>query len=308
MRIVTSPQKMQSLSLAWRKRGFSVGFVPTMGALHQGHLSLMRRARRENKKLVVSIFVNPAQFGPQEDLGKYPRPFARDRRLCEAAGTDVLFHPSPEAMYPPAYDTWVTVEKLAQPLCGAFRPGHFRGVATVVAKLFQAVQPTRAYFGMKDFQQLRVIQRLVEDLNMPVRVVPCATVREKDGLALSSRNAYLSSEERPWARKISVALRAAEEVIKSTPRAGVARVLGAARKILRQIPGARIQYLSVVDPDTLAPLSLVRGKALVAAAVYIGRTRLIDNLLISKSAGSEERKAGRKEAKKRGKREARGEK
>lgn len=280
---------MQSLALEWRRRGKSVGFVPTMGALHAGHLSLIRRARRENDAVVVSVFVNPAQFGPREDLSRYPRPFARDRRLCAAAGVDVLFHPAPEAMYVPGHETWVTVEELSRPLCGAFRPGHFRGVATVVAQLFHIVQPVRAYFGRKDFQQFRVIQRMVRDLHMPVRVVPCPTVREPGGLALSSRNAYLSGADRLTARGVSRALRAMEEVIKSHPRVPAPDALRVARRMLRTIPGARPDYLELVDPDTLKPLRVVDRPALAAAAVRLGKTRLIDNRLITPRASARRR-------------------
>jgi pantoate--beta-alanine ligase len=249
-----------------------------MGALHEGHLSLVRRARRENRLVVVSVYVNPTQFGPREDFSRYPRPFRRDAELCRRAGVDVIFHPA--ALYAPGHDTSVTVEKLSQPLCGAFRPGHFRGVATVVAKLFNLVQPTRAYFGQKDFQQLRVIQRMTEDLNIPVRVVPCPTVREPGGLALSSRNATLSPEEKAAARGVSLALRVSAEVIKSKPVVSSRQVLQPARRALGKIPGARVQYLSVADPRTLEPLSRVRGRALVAVALWLGRTRLIDNILI----------------------------
>ncbi|MBI4397305.1 MAG: pantoate--beta-alanine ligase [Elusimicrobia bacterium] len=280
MKTIRSPRQMQSLALAWRRAGKTVGLVPTMGALHEGHLSLVRRARAENEIVVVSIFVNPAQFGPKEDYLRYPRPFAKDKRLCERAGVNVVFSPSPSAMYAEGHDTWVTVEKLSRPLCGAFRPGHFRGVATVVAKLFNLVQPARAYFGMKDFQQMCIIERMAEDLHMPVKIVRCPILRDPGGLALSSRNAYLAPQERQAARNISLALRAAEEVIKSHARVPSAKVTAAAWSILRKIPGMRLDYLSVADPATLEPLALVRGRALVAAALWIGNTRLIDNRLV----------------------------
>jgi pantoate--beta-alanine ligase len=283
VKIVRSPRALQTWSMTERSAGRRVGFVPTMGALHAGHASLIARARRECDRVVVSIFVNPTQFGPTEDLSRYPRPFARDRRLCREAGVDVLFAPVPDAIYPAGDETWVSVEQLSQPLCGAFRPGHFRGVTTVVAKLFNIVQPSRAYFGEKDFQQLRVIQRMVSDLHMPVRVVPCPTRREaSDGLALSSRNAYLSPSERSSAAAVPAALRAAEEVIKSRPGVASSTVASAARNILRRIPGARVQYVEVVDPETLQPLSRVHGRALVALAVVVGKTRLIDNRLVGK--------------------------
>ncbi|MDE2291790.1 MAG: pantoate--beta-alanine ligase, partial [Elusimicrobia bacterium] len=191
MRIVSSPAAVSRLSASWRRRGERVGFVPTMGALHSGHLSLIRRARRENARVVVSIFVNPTQFGPKEDLRRYPRPFRRDAALCRTAGADALYHPSPAGMYPPGFATFAEVAGLSEVLCGASRPGHFRGVATVVLKLLNQVRPDRLYLGEKDFQQLTLLRRLVRDLDLPVSVVGCRLVREPDGLALSSRNAYL---------------------------------------------------------------------------------------------------------------------
>jgi pantoate--beta-alanine ligase len=250
-----------------------------MGALHAGHLSLINRARAENKVVVASIFVNPAQFGPKEDLARYPRPFRRDAAICRRAGVDVLFHPAPAAMYPAGFDTWVEAPGLSAPLCGRFRPGHFRGVATVVAKLFNIVQPSRAYFGRKDYQQLAVLRRMAEDLNMPVDVVACPTVREADGLALSSRNAYLSPAERAASARVPAALRSAAQVIKSGV-VSVGRVRRAALVELARIPGARVQYVEVADPATLAPLRRARTPALVALAVYVGKTRLIDNILV----------------------------
>lgn len=280
MKIVRSPRRMQSLALLWRRRGRRVGFVPTLGALHAGHLSLIRRARRENDILVVSVFVNPAQFGPGEDFTRYPRPWSRDKRLARAAGVDVLFHPSAKDLYPSGFQTWVSVEELSRPLCGPFRPGHFRAVATVVTKLFQLVQPVRAYFGRKDFQQLRVVERLVADLHLPVTIVPCATVRGTDGLALSSRNGLLSPAERRWAGRIPRALQAAAQVVKFHSPVSSSEAVRAARSVLRRIPSARVDYVSVVDPATLRPLPRVRGRALVAAAVRLGRTRLIDNRLV----------------------------
>ncbi len=285
MKIIRSPRKMQALALRWRRRGRSVGLVPTMGALHEGHLSLIRRARRENRIVVVSVFVNPSQFGPKEDFARYPRPFAKDAALCRRAGVDALFAPAPPAMYPPGFQTWISVEKLSRFLCGPFRPGHFRGVATVVAKLLQIVLPDRAYFGQKDFQQLRVVERLVADLNFPVRIVGCPTVRERDGLALSSRNRYLTQARRRLAARIPSALQAAGELVKFRTSVPAARVQGVVRAALRRIPGARVDYVSVADPDTLEPLRRVRGRALVATAVRLGRTRLIDNRTVSAGTG-----------------------
>lgn len=282
MKIIRSPEQMQRFVLAWRRKGKTIGFVPTMGALHAGHLSLIRRAARENKMVVVSIFVNPAQFGPKEDLNKYPRPFARDKKLCAAAGADVIFYPSPKDMYPPEFQTWVDVEKLSQPMEGQSRPGHFRGVATVVAKLLNIVQPTRAYFGQKDFQQMRVIQRMVDDLNMPFEIVPCPTVREPGGLAMSSRNAYLSTTEKRAAEGISLALRAAAELLKFPFSAASRRALVAASRILRRIPGGRLEYIEARDADTLQPFTRTSRRAVVAVALRLGPARLIDNILVSR--------------------------
>lgn len=248
-----------------------------MGALHEGHASLIRRARKENEEVVVSIFVNPTQFGPGEDFSRYPRSLTQDAALCRKEGVSAILAPSAQALYPPAYQTWVTVKKLSQPLCGPFRPGHFRGVATVVLKLLNMVQPDRAYFGEKDFQQLRVIQQMVADLDVPVKIVACPTVRESSGLALSSRNAYLSPAEREASPLLRRALRAAGQVLKS--RRNRTQAKRAARRILSQIPGVRVQYLDIVDPDTLMT-PVASGPVLLAAAVYVGQTRLIDNLIL----------------------------
>lgn len=277
MKVCRGVESIRQTVLAWRRAGQRVGLVPTMGALHEGHASLIRRARRENDHVVVSVFVNPAQFGPGEDFSRYPRPFSRDAALCRAEGVSALFAPPPAALYPPLYQTWVTVEKLSQPLCGPFRPGHFRGVATVVLKLLNIVQPDRAYFGKKDYQQLRVIQQMVLDLNVPVTVVGCPTVRESSGLALSSRNAYLSHSERAAAPLLRRALRTAGQVLKSRRNRRAAQ--RAARAVLRRILGARVQYVDILDPDTL-DVPRKTGPFLLAAAVYVGRTRLIDNLVV----------------------------
>ncbi|HNG45192.1 MAG TPA: pantoate--beta-alanine ligase, partial [Elusimicrobiota bacterium] len=251
MKIVRRPSDCQKQALAWRAAGRTIGLVPTMGALHEGHASLLRRARRENDRVIATVFVNPAQFGPAEDFKKYPRPFARDAALCRAAGVDLLLAPRPESMYAPDHDAWVTVPRTAAPLCGAFRPGHFRGVATVVAQLFNLAQPTRAYFGAKDYQQTRVVARLAADLHFPVKVVVCPTVREASGLARSSRNRYLSDVERTAAPALWRALRSAAQVLKSRRNAAAAR--RAARAELARVPGLRPQYIDVVDPRSLAP-------------------------------------------------------
>lgn len=256
-----------------------VGLVPTMGYLHEGHLSLARRARAECASVAASIFVNPTQFGPNEDLASYPRDLPRDLAMLEAAGVDLVWTPTPEIVYPTGFQTWVTVEEVAKPLEGSQRPGHFRGVATVVAKLFNAFQPHRAYFGQKDAQQVAVIKQMVRDLNFPVEIVVCPTVREPDGLAMSSRNAYLSAEQRAAAPVLFRALNAA-----ATAFAAGERDAEALRQLMAGIidaePLARRQYVSVADPETLQELEGSIQRALLSMAVFIGKTRLIDNLVL----------------------------
>jgi pantoate--beta-alanine ligase len=255
------------------------GFVPTLGYLHEGHLSLIRRARAENDRVAVSIFVNPTQFGPHEDYARYPRDLERDLRLLEPLGVDLVFVPSAEEMYPPGFQTWVIVEEVSRPLEGASRPGHFRGVATVVAKLFHILQPDRAYFGQKDAQQTVVIRRMVQDLNIPVEIVICPTVREPDGLAMSSRNTYLNPEERRSATVLFRALQIAKARYEAGER-DAERLREAMREVIRAEPLARIDYVSVADPETLRELEQVEGPALLSLAVYIGTTRLIDNIML----------------------------
>ncbi len=255
------------------------GFVPTMGYLHEGHLSLVRRARAENDHVAVSIFVNPTQFGPHEDYNRYPRDLERDLRLLEPLGVDLVFAPSVEEMYPPGFQTWVIVEEVSRPLEGAARPGHFRGVATVVTKLFNIVQPDRAYFGQKDAQQAVVIRRMVQDLNIPVEIVVCPTVREPDGLAMSSRNTYLNPEERRAATVLFRALQAAKARYEQGER-DAERLREAMREVIQAEPLARLDYVSVADPETLQELDRVEDRALLSLAVYIGKTRLIDNILL----------------------------
>jgi pantoate--beta-alanine ligase len=256
-----------------------VGLVPTMGYLHAGHISLAERAKKECASVIVSIFVNPAQFGPAEDLDKYPRDLPHDLTLLEAAGVDLVWTPTPDVMYPPGYQTWITVDGLTAPLEGAQRPGHFRGVTTVVAKLFNAVQPQRAYFGQKDAQQAAVICRISKDLDFPIEIVICPIVREPDGLAMSSRNVYLNREERKAATVLFRALSAAKSVYESGERSG-----DALRKIMTDIinaePLARLQYVSCADYDTLEELEKVTGKTLLSMAVFMGKTRLIDNFVL----------------------------
>lgn len=270
---------MQKLMLR-RRPGESVGFVPTMGALHEGHLSLIRRARAENDCVVVSIFVNPAQFGPREDLKKYPRPFADDARACRTAGVDYLFAPAADDMYPDGYATFIDVGGVSEGLCGAARPGHFRGVATVVAKLFNIVRPDRAYFGLKDYQQLAVIRRMASDLNMPVKIVPCPIVRERSGLALSSRNRYLSPGVRDASAGISRALLHCRDLVVSKNVCSAAAIRAAAARMLRSLPSAAVEYVALVDPLTLAPVRTICAPVVLLCAVRMGTTRLIDNIVI----------------------------
>jgi pantoate--beta-alanine ligase len=265
---------------AARGRGLTVGLVPTMGALHAGHISLIQAARRDNGYVVVSIFVNPTQFGPNEDFSRYPRPLSRDLEQCAAAGVDLVYCPEPEVMYSAGFCTYVEVTGLQDVLCGAARPGHFRGVATVVLKLFNQVQPDRAYFGEKDAQQVRIIRRMVFDLNVPVEVIGCPIVREPDGLALSSRNEYLNADQRRYATALYRALQEARGRMESGDRDGPAlRRLLAER--IAATPGAALDYGAVVDANTLAPLERLRGPVLLALAVKFGNTRLIDNLQVA---------------------------
>lgn len=280
MDIISDPAAMQAWALAEKRQGRRIGFVPTMGALHDGHLSLVKVAREASERVVVSIFVNPIQFGPSEDLARYPRDFDRDRRLCEAAGVDGVFFPSVDAMYAPDRSVSIDESTLSSGLCGARRPGHFQGVLTVVAKLFNIVQPDLAVFGQKDAQQARLIEQMVRDLDFPVRIVVAPILREADGLAMSSRNAYLTVEERRKAPVIHQALREAE----SLQRQGAvdtepicARVLA----MLQSCEGMQVEYVEAVDWRTLAPVRQVRGPTLVAVAVRLGRTRLIDNVLLN---------------------------
>jgi pantoate--beta-alanine ligase len=256
------------------------GLVPTMGALHEGHISLISQAKRECDRVGVSVFVNPTQFGPHEDFGAYPRNLERDLRLLESAGADLVWTPAPESVYPKGFQTWVTVDELSAPLEGEARPGHFRGVATIVAKLFHAFMPDRAYFGQKDAQQSAVIRRMVHDLDFPVAVVVCPTVREIDGLAMSSRNAYLSSDERRAATVLHRALLAAKRRYDDGAR-GAEELREALRSTIREEPLPREEYVSAADPETLAELDRVDERVLLSLAVRIGRTRLIDNILLS---------------------------
>jgi pantoate--beta-alanine ligase len=277
MKIITTIAEMRSFSDAFRMEGKKIGFVPTMGFLHQGHLSLMSRAREENDIVVASIFVNPTQFGPMEDLDRYPRDAAGDQAKCENAGVDALFMPQAAEMYPEKPVVFVTVEGVSEVLEGAVRPGHFRGVATVVAKLFNIVKPHRAYFGQKDFQQCVVIKRMVAGLDLDVEVVVLPTVREQDGLAMSSRNSYLGGEERRVAATIWRAMSEGERLYRAGQRDAVA-IQSAVRSILMREPGLSIDYVEIVEPVRLMPQSHIESGTVVLVAVRVGRTRLIDNL------------------------------
>lgn len=281
MEIVHTIGETREVISAARERGKSVGLVPTMGCFHEGHLWLMRRARRENGLLVISIFVNPTQFGPSEDVREYPRDVDRDAQMAEQIGVDVIFNPSAEEMYPEGCDTYVGVGKLGEMLCGASRPGHFRGVATVVLKLFEIVQPDRAYFGRKDYQQLKVIERMVNDFNMPVEIVPVPTVREPDGLAMSSRNTYLGPAERQAAPVLSRSLSHAQELLDQGVTSG-AELRRRVEEFIGREPLAELDYVAVVDPETLEAVADVERQAVLALAVRIGKTRLIDNTLLTR--------------------------
>jgi pantoate--beta-alanine ligase len=261
------------------KLGGTVGFAPTMGYLHEGHLSLVKQARAENPAVIVSIYVNPAQFGPKEDFGAYPRDLNRDLKLLRDAGVDVVFVPSDEEMYPPGFGSWVDVEKVTERLEGASRPGHFRGVATVVAKLFNIVRPSRAYFGQKDAQQVIVIKRMVADLNLGIEVAVVPTARESDGLAMSSRNIYLNPGERRAATVLFKALTLARQLATDGEK-DAEKIRGQMISLIRKEPLASIDYVSIAHAGTLQELDLIEGPALVSLAVRIGRTRLIDNIIL----------------------------
>jgi pantoate--beta-alanine ligase len=278
MTICKTAAEMRAHSQA-RRQGGRLGFVPTMGALHAGHLSLVRAAREQCDSVAVSIFVNPAQFAPHEDLDQYPRSLERDRELLEKEEVDLLFVPSNQEMYPPGSSTWVQVEGLSDKLCGQSRPGHFRGVTTVVAELFHIVQPDCAFFGQKDAAQLAIIRRMVRDLHMPVEIVACPIVREADGLAMSSRNTYLDREQRRAAPALYRSLLRVQKDFGAGER-NAARLIGAGKGTISAEPSVRLDYFEIVDPQTLDPLTEVDRPALVAVAAFVGTTRLIDNLAL----------------------------
>lgn len=279
MKIVGTVKEVREQVKEWKKQGLTVGFVPTMGYLHEGHKSLMDAARKDNDKVVVSIFVNPMQFGPTEDLATYPRDLDHDAALCESAGVDLIFHPEPEEMYEKDFCSFVDMTGLTEGLCGKTRPIHFRGVCTVVNKFFNIVTPDRAYFGQKDGQQLAVIKRMVRDLNMDIEIIGCPIVREEDGLAKSSRNTYLSPEERKAALILSKTVALGKELAKTEKDAN--KVVEAMKKNIETEPMAKIDYVEAVDALSMAPVDTLEGTCMLAMAVYIGKTRLIDNTLIN---------------------------
>ena len=280
MEIVKTVGEIRDIVKAWRREGLTVGLVPTMGYLHEGHQSLIARSAAQNDRTVVSVFVNPIQFGPNEDLEAYPRDIERDKAAVVAAGGDVIFHPEPEEMYPPHFTSFVDTPETTELLCGAVRPVHFRGVCTVVSKLFNIVQPDRAYFGQKDAQQLATIKRFVRDLNFDIEIVPCPIVREEDGLAKSSRNTYLNPQERKAALILSKSLTIGRQLVEAGERdANV--VATAIRQHLETEPLAKVDYVEVVDFETVQRVNRIAGETLVAIAVYIGKTRLIDNFIVN---------------------------
>lgn len=274
--ILSKPAQVQAQVIAWKRQGLTIGLVPTMGYLHEGHASLIRRAAAECDRVVVSVFVNPTQFGPNEDLESYPRDIDHDTALIKECGGNLVFAPQPADMYGEGTRTWVTVEGLTKELCGRSRPIHFRGVATVVCKLMNIAQPDRAYFGQKDAQQLAVIRQMVSDLNMPVKVVGCPIVREADGLAKSSRNTYLNEQERAAALVLSRSLAEGRKLLEDGST-DADQVMARIEEVIKSEPLARIDYVQAVNSDTIEPVHKVEGTVLFAIAVYIGKTRLIDN-------------------------------
>ena len=280
MKVRTTVDRMRAAARVARLGGLRVGLVPTMGALHEGHLSLVRAAKTQCEAVVVSIFVNPLQFGPNEDLAKYPRTFERDCELLRKEDVDFVFAPAVEQLYPEKATTYVTVEGMSDRLCGRSRPGHFRGVTTVVAKLFNIVQPHLAFFGQKDAAQVAVIRRMVRDLNFGVEIIVCPIVRESDGLAMSSRNAYLNPQERKSALVLYRALQGLEERFRQGER-DAQTLADSGKQVITQTPGVKLDYLEIVDPDSLESVDIVNRTAVAAVTAFVGTTRLIDNVLLS---------------------------
>ena len=279
MKVVGTIKEVRELVKEWKKNGETVGFVPTMGYLHEGHGSLITKARENNDKVVVSIFVNPMQFGPTEDLDSYPRDLEKDSKFCESLGADLIFHPEPEEMYHDDFSSYVDMSVLTEELCGLSRPVHFRGVCTVVTKLFNIVQPDNAYFGQKDAQQLAIIKHMVQDLNMDINVVGCPIVREEDGLAKSSRNTYLSQEERKAALILSKTVKLAKELIDAGEKDADV-VVAKMKENIETEPLAKIDYVKAVNGLTMQQQKEIKAPMLIAMAVYIGKTRLIDNVTL----------------------------
>lgn len=278
MKIVSTIEQVRNQVKVWRKEGYTIGFVPTMGYLHEGHASLLDAAG-ENDKVVASIFVNPMQFGPNEDLASYPRDLEHDAKLCEEHGVDLIFHPTPEEMYGDNFYSYVDMNVLPEELCGLSRPVHFRGVCTVVTKLFNIVTPDRAYFGQKDAQQLAIIKRMVKDLNMPLTIKGCPIIREADGLAKSSRNTYLSPEERKAALVLSRSIFLGKKMVEEGEH-DTSIIIAAMTAEIKKESLAKIDYVKIVDLDTMQQIDTIEKSALAAIAVYIGKTRLIDNFMI----------------------------
>jgi pantoate--beta-alanine ligase len=279
MKVLTTVAETRAATRVLKASGIKLGLVPTMGALHEGHLSLVRLAKQQCDAVAASIFVNPRQFAPNEDFAKYPRSFERDQRMLEAEGVEILFAPSVEEMYPQGSTTFVNVEGISERLDGVSRPGHFRGVTTVVSKLFHIIEPDKAFFGQKDAAQVAIIKRMVRDLDLPVEIVVGPIVREPDGLALSSRNAYLNVTRRQQALVLSRALRAVEAQV-GKGELGTNQLVNVAKRVFGEEPEVRVDYIAVVDNDTLDPIDDVRKGALIAVAAYVGSTRLIDNVVI----------------------------
>ena len=279
MKVISSIVEMHKTSSDLRNKGKSVGFVPTMGALHKGHTSLIEKAKKDNDAVILSIFVNPTQFTAGEDYYSYPRDIEKDKTTASDIGVDYLFLPSADEMYPEGYKTFVNVEDITEPLCGKFRLGHFKGVATVVLKLFNIIKPHRAYFGEKDYQQLLVIRRMARDLNLDIEIINMPTIREEDGLAMSSRNRYLNQKEMVSAAAIYKALKISQEMVKDSERMSK-NIITEMERVIKNEDGMKIDYISICDPDTLEDVKIINDRALIAIAVRIGNARLIDNCIV----------------------------
>lgn len=280
IKVVRSPKAMQKIADEIHRRGKIIGFVPTMGYLHEGHLSLVRIARKKSDYVIVSIFVNPTQFGPHEDFAQYPRDFERDKRLLIKENVDYIFYPTAKSMYQENYKTYVEVMDLSDVLCGKSRPGHFKGVTTIVAKLFNIVKPDLAVFGEKDAQQAIIIKQMTKDLNFPIKIIIAPTVREKDGLAMSSRNVYLTPAERMQAPILYQSLQHAKKMIENGEKDS-RKIIGVMRELINYMPDANIDYIAIVDAKTLKPIDQIKGETLIALAVKFGKARLIDNVIIN---------------------------